>query len=170
MNNRERLRKIIKALNELKEILAKTKHNATKLKKAREAVKSAISPLEETYDLLSKTIGSNCSYVTRKCLENIRLTIRDYEGSDFALWGYPGLWDSLAKPEFISELERSAGPPGDLITLEIAVADYLVSRSTLKRRIEAKTIKSYRPKNSPKNAKHLIRRTDIERYYQRKKG
>lgn len=168
MNNQERLHKIIKALNELKEILAKKKRNVTKLEKAREAVKSAISPLKETYDFLSKTIGSNCSYVTRMCLENIRLTIRDYEGTDFALWGYPGLWDSLAKPEFISELERSAGPPRDLITLEIAVADYLVSRSTLKRRIKAKTIKSYRPKNSPKNAKHIVSRAEIEQYCQRK--
>lgn len=135
MNNRERLRKIIKALNELKEILSKKKHNAFKLKKARGAVKSAISPLEETYDLLSKTIGSNCSYVTRTCLENIRLTIRDYKGTNYATWGYPGLWDSLAKSKFISELEAIVESI-DTEPFEIEVALNLFNEGSSKQLLE----------------------------------
>ncbi len=96
-NNQEQLSKIIKALKELKEALTE-ENNSTRIQKAREAVKSAMSPLKETYDFLHQSIRANCNSCTEECMDNIKHALRDYKK------GYPALWDSLAKQEFIDEL------------------------------------------------------------------
>ncbi len=60
------------------------------------------------------------------------------------------------------------GQPDDLISLLIAVRDFHVSRATLKRDIKANAIKSYRPINAAKNAKHLVSKKELKDRYQKK--
>jgi len=59
--------------------------------------------------------------------------------------------------------------PNDLITLLIVVEDYVVSRSTIKRRIKIGEICSYRKSNAAKNSPHLVSRAEIEQYYNKKR-
>lgn len=59
-------------------------------------------------------------------------------------------------------------PPRDLITLDVAITDYEVSRSTLQRKIHEGSLTSHRDKHLPQNSRHLIRRADIEPYYRRR--
>ena len=49
----------------------------------------------------------------------------------------------------------------DLITLAVAVKDYAVSRSTLKRAIADGRLKSYRPHNAPRNALYKVSRAQV---------
>jgi len=102
MKGQEQLGKVIKTLNQLKSILADKKHNPTEVREAREAVESAMSPLADMYDLLRRFMRPNCSMCSEQCMDNIKHAVASYGR------GYPYLWDSLAKPEFISELERLA--------------------------------------------------------------
>ena len=80
-----------------------------------------------------------------------------------------GLWANLNKTDsgkIRRTLEKAltnarklpAAPekPKDLITLEVAVKKYVVSRSTLKRAIGDERLMSYRPKGSAENAKHQV--------------
>ncbi len=101
-NNQEQLSDIIKALNELKEALAENT-NLIRTQKAREAVKSAMSPLKDVYHYLRKSIPKDCDDYTAECIDNIKATAREHPK------GYNALWDSLvAKPEFISDLMHLA--------------------------------------------------------------
>ena len=80
-----------------------------------------------------------------------------------------GLWANLNKTDsgkIRRTLEKAltnarklpAAPekPKDLITLEVAVKKYVVSRSTLKRAIDDDRLTSYRRKGCAKNAKHQV--------------
>ena len=57
--------------------------------------------------------------------------------------------------------------PKDLITLEVAVKKYAVSRSTLKRAIDDDRLTSYRRKGCAKNAKHQVSEAAVGRLWPR---
>ncbi len=55
--------------------------------------------------------------------------------------------------------------PDDLITLEIAVKKFLVSRSTLKRKIKQKKLQSYRPENCAVNHIHQVSEKEVGSFH-----
>jgi hypothetical protein len=78
------------------------------------------------------------------------------------------LLDSCGDADRKLQAKSESEKPADTITLLVAVKEYGVSRSTLKRRIGKGEIKSYRKQNASKNSPHLIRRTEIEQYYNKR--
>lgn len=58
--------------------------------------------------------------------------------------------------------------PDDIITLNVAVQKFIVSRSTLKRRIKTGAIKSYRPKNAPPNSPQFVSYSEVANIYPKK--
>ena len=66
--------------------------------------------------------------------------------------------DMLFEAFGIDEAEKK---PDDLITLVVAMSNYVVSRPTLERHIQKGSIKSYRPKGSPTNAPHEISEKEV---------
>lgn len=69
---------------------------------------------------------------------------------------------------YTKQQENDKSLPRDLITLEVAVAKFQISRATIKRLIGDNKITSYRPPNSPKNAKHFVSESEVGKYYLRK--
>jgi hypothetical protein len=60
---------------------------------------------------------------------------------------------------------RTDGKPDDLITTEIAVRDYCVCESTIRRKVKAGKLHDYRPAGSAKNAKLLLSRAELARLF-----
>ncbi len=70
-------------------------------------------------------------------------------------------------------LENAATPPAepsdatsektrpDIITLTVAIADYNVSRATLKRAVKARVLRSYRNASAPSNSHQLVDRNEV---------
>jgi len=63
--------------------------------------------------------------------------------------------------DMLDSLQSPSPFPNDLITLEVAVHDYNVTRITLLRYIWKHTLKSYRSPNLPENAPHLVSRAEV---------
>ena len=59
--------------------------------------------------------------------------------------------------------------PPNLITLPVAVKEFLVSRATLKRLIAKGKLHSYRSPKAAKNAPHLVDAREVAAYFPRKK-
>jgi len=59
--------------------------------------------------------------------------------------------------------------PGDLITTAIALDEFYVSRSTLRRHVKNGTIKDWRPPGTPENSSFLLSRGQLEGHYPKKK-
>ena len=68
----------------------------------------------------------------------------------------------------VGAAQRAQEWPKDVITLNVAVRDYVVSRPTLQRKIQAGDIKSHRKKEAAENSPHLIRKIDIEKFYNKR--
>ena len=169
------LKQIHKAINKWKYAGQNNKENS---KVALSLGVKAMKIITENLELLMACFDKFGGELQTRNALNQHLAMVDgmRKNNDLDFENMGGYYDyqSFAQDHFTSAIntwiDRLEEIPEDLITLEVAVADYLVSRSTLKRHIKAKTIKSYRPKKSPNNAKHIIRRTDIEHFYQRKRS
>jgi hypothetical protein len=91
-----KLVEIIKALEELHNSL--NGKDSTRIQIARQAVEHTTGGIGPLHDLLGKYDA--CNAYTRDCVKWVDETYHH------SVRGYPALWDSLAKPEFISELKR----------------------------------------------------------------
>ncbi len=61
-------------------------------------------------------------------------------------------------------------PPKDCIPTRIALKWFVVSRSTLKRRVEDGKLQSHRPENAPKNATHQFSEAGLRRLFDMRQG
>ena len=61
--------------------------------------------------------------------------------------------------------ELNGEKPNDLITLDIVVQKYIVSRTTIKRNIKKGEFMSYRPKNAANNSPHFVSEKDVAARY-----
>ncbi len=188
MNDLNTLRDLINTVKTLESY----KGQPLSVSQAREKVKSVLNQLADHLKLLSDCKNRfGCEMraeATLRKIENVAIH-RDYSSSTPTLetaisWltGHLSETEYREIPPFVQELERwaektaaekpqvGAGEiPDDTITLAIAVKDYMVSRSTLKRKIENGDLKTYRPANAPKNGGHRVSRKEIETFFEPKR-
>ncbi len=79
---------------------------------------------------------------------------------------HPNKIEVVGSPGISGKIEHKqteeGGEKQPFITLLVAVKEYTVSRSTLKRAITKGHLESHRPPNAPKNAPHRVSRAAIE--------
>jgi hypothetical protein len=74
------------------------------------------------------------------------------------------VWDDILT-HITVYLEEQQKVPGDLITLLVVVEKYHVSRATVKRKIKAGEIWSYRKSDAAENSPHLVSESQISKLY-----
>ena len=88
-----------------------------------------------------------------KVSKNIRAWIRAIE--EYSLRGKRQPWGDDTPPE-------QKAMPGDLISMAVALSEFVPSRSTLTRAVRDRRIKSYRPPKAPPNASHIFSRAELK--------
>lgn len=58
--------------------------------------------------------------------------------------------------------------PDDLITMDVALAEFETAEVTIRRKIKAGELRDYRPPGAPKNSKLLLSRAELARHFGRK--
>ncbi len=58
--------------------------------------------------------------------------------------------------------------PDDLITMDVALAEFATAEVTIRRKIKAGELRDYRPPGAPKNSKLLLSRAELARHFGRK--